>query len=71
MIGMIKRILVVSEKYKGWIYSAMGFSFLKGLLMKVPIILTYFIVTTFIDGTLTKKAALYGANHLCISIIRA
>ncbi len=69
MIGMIRRILGVSGKYKGRIYGAMGCSFLKGLLMKVPIILTYFIVTTYIDGTLTKKTALYGAIALVASII--
>ena len=69
MIGMIRRILGVSGKYKGRIYGAIGFSFLKGLLMKVPIILTYFIVTTFIDGTLTKNTALYGAIALVASII--
>ena len=69
MIGMIKRILSVSGKYKGSIYGAMGFSFLKGLLVKVPIILTYFIVTTFIDGTLTKKTAVYSAIALVASII--
>lgn len=69
MIGMIRRILGVSGKYRGRIYGAMGCSFLKGLLMKVPIILTYFIVTTYIDGTLTKKTALYGAFALAASII--
>lgn len=69
MIGMIRRILYVSGKYRGRIYGAMGFSFLKGLLMKVPIILTYFIVTTFIDGTLTKKMAFYGAIALVASVI--
>ena len=69
MIGMIKRILSVSGKYKGRIYGAMGFSFLKGLLVKVPIILTYFIVTAFIDGTLTKKTAVYSAIALVASII--
>ncbi|EXM39938.1 ABC transporter permease [Ruminococcus albus SY3] len=69
MIGMIKRILSVSGKYQGRIYGAMGFSFLKGLLVKVPIILTYFIVTTFIDGTLTNKTAVYSAIALVASII--
>lgn len=57
MIGMIRRILGVSGRYKSRIYGAMGFSFLKGLLMKVPIIVTYFVVTTFIDGTITRKTA--------------
>ena len=69
MIGMIRRILGISGKYKGRIYGAMGFSFLKGLLMKVPIVVTYFVVTTYIDGTITKKAALYGAIALVASVV--
>ena len=69
MIGMIRRILGVSGKYKGRIYGAMGFSFLKGLLMKVSIIVTYFVITTYLDGTITKKAALYGAIALVASVI--
>ncbi len=69
MIGMIRRILGVSGKYRGRIYGAFGFSFLKGLLMKVPIVLTYFVVTTYLDGTITKKAALYGAIALIASVI--
>ena len=69
MIGMIRRILSVSDKYRGRIYGAMVFSFLKGLLMKVPIVVTYFVVTTYIDGTITKKAALYGAIALVASVV--
>ena len=69
MIGMIRRILGVSGKYQGRIYGAMGFSFLKGLLMKVPIIVTYFVVTTYLDGTITKRSALYGAIALVASVI--
>ncbi|MBR6102902.1 MAG: ABC transporter ATP-binding protein [Ruminococcus sp.] len=68
MIGMIRRILGVSGKYRGRIYGAMILSFLKGVLMKTPIILTYFVVTAFIDGELTKKAALCGAIALVGSV---
>ncbi|MBR6044003.1 MAG: ABC transporter ATP-binding protein [Ruminococcus sp.] len=68
MIGMIRRILGVSGKYRGRIYGAMILSFLKGVLMKTPIIVTYFAVTAFIDGELTKKAALYGAIALVGSV---
>ena len=69
MIGLIHRMLAASGNYKGRIYGAMGFSFLKGLLVKVPIILTYFIVTAFIDCTLTKKTAVYSAIALVASVI--
>ena len=68
MIGMIKRILDVSGKYKGRIYGAMILLFLKGMLMKVPAIATFFIVTAFIDGGLTKKACIYAALALVISV---
>lgn len=69
MTRMIKRILAVSGKYQGRIYGAFGFSFLKGLMMKVPIILTYFVVTSYISGAITMKMALYGAIALVASVI--
>lgn len=68
MIGMIKRILTVAGKYRGRIYGSMFLSFLKGILMKVPIVLTYFIVTTCLDGTITEMTALYGSIALVISV---
>ena len=68
MIGLIGRILGVSERYKGRIYGAMLLSFLKGMLMKMPVILMYFIVTAFIDGTITKKACIYAAVALVVSV---
>lgn len=68
MIGLIGRILGVSERYKGRIYGAMLLSFLKGMLMKTPVILMYFIVTAFIDGTITKKACIYAAVALVVSV---
>lgn len=68
MIGLIGRILGVSGKYKGRIHGAFVLSFLKGMLMKAPIILTYFIVTAFIDGTITKKHCIYIAIALAASV---
>ncbi len=69
MTRMIKRILAVSGKYQGRIYRALVFSFLKGLMMKVPIILTWFIVTTWLNDTITAKIAIYGAVALVASVI--
>ncbi|WP_295092150.1 ABC transporter ATP-binding protein, partial [Ruminococcus sp.] len=68
MIGLIGRILGVSGKYKGRIYGAMFLSFLKGMLMKMPIMLAYFVVTAFIDGTVTKGHCLYIAFALIVSV---
>ena len=68
MVGMIKRILDVSGKYKGRIYGAMVLSFFKGMLMKVPAIATFLIVSAFIEGALTKKACIYAAIALVDSV---
>ena len=68
MIGLIGRILGVSGKYKGRIYGAMFLSFLKGMLMKVPIMLAYFVVTAFIEGTVTKTHCVYIAVALVASV---
>lgn len=68
MIGMIKRILDASGKYKGRIYGAMVLSFFKGMLMKVPAIATFLIVSAFIEGALIKKACIYAAIALVGSV---
>lgn len=68
MTGMIKRILDVSGKYKCRIYRAMVLSFLKGMLMKVPAIATFMIVSTYLDGKLTKKACIFAAIALVGSV---
>lgn len=68
MIGQIGRIIGVSGNYKGRIYGAFVFSFLKGMLMKVPIIAVYLIVTAFIEGTITKSACVIAAIALVASV---
>ena len=68
MIGMIRRILGISGKYKGRIYGAFVLSFLKGMLMKVPIIVMYFIAAAFIDGNISKRACIYAAVPLVASV---
>lgn len=68
MIGMIRRILGISGKYKSRIYGAFVLSFLKGMLMKVPIIVMYFIAAAFIDGNISKRACVYAAVALVASV---
>ncbi len=69
MIGLIKRILSITGKYKGRIYAAFGLTFLKGMLMKMPVIVIYFVVTSVIEGKLTKEMAVYGAIALVASVV--
>ena len=58
MIKLMKRILDVSGKYKGRIQLAFVFSFLKSLLAKAPIMLSFLALTGFYEGTLTAKDCL-------------
>ena len=69
MIGMIRRILGVSGKYKGRIYGAFVLSFFKGMIQKMPVILMYVTLTAFLDGTVTKRACLYIGAALIASVI--
>jgi len=68
MIRMIKRILRVSGKYKGRIYGAMVLSFVKGMFMKMPSVMTFMIVTAFLEGSLSKKLCIYTIAVLLGSI---
>lgn len=51
MISLMRRILAVSGKYKGRIQLAFVFSFLKSFLSKVPIVLAFFVLSAFYNGT--------------------
>ncbi|MCR5478891.1 MAG: ABC transporter ATP-binding protein/permease [Ruminococcus sp.] len=68
MIGLIGRILGISGKYKGRIYGAFVLSFFKGMLLKVPIAVTFLIVNAFIDGKLNKSVCVYAAVALIVSV---
>jgi len=69
MLGLIKRIIGVSGKYKGRIYGAFVMSFLKGMLMKVPIILMYFILEAYLEGSITKGICIRTAIILVVGVI--
>lgn len=69
MIGLIGRILEVSGKYKGRIYTAMIMLFFKGILLKVPIIATFLIVSAFIDGSISRSACVWAAVAFVGSIL--
>lgn len=60
MISLIRRIIKVSGKYKGRIYGAFVFSFLKSMLSKAPIWLAFVVFSAFIAGAADEK--------LCITI---
>ncbi|MDR1300056.1 MAG: ABC transporter ATP-binding protein/permease [Oscillospiraceae bacterium] len=58
MIALMRRIVRFAGKYKGRIYAAMVFSFLKSLLSKAPIFLAFDALTVFYNGGATSSLAL-------------
>ncbi|MDR1540813.1 MAG: ABC transporter ATP-binding protein/permease [Clostridiales bacterium] len=58
MIALMKRIVQFAGKYRGRIYAALAFSFLKSLLSKAPIGLAAYALSAFYDGGATGSLAL-------------
>lgn len=58
MIQLIRRILKLSGKYKGRIQTAFVFSFLKSMLKMSPIMLSFFALSAFYQGTMNAELCL-------------
>lgn len=69
MIVLIKRILLVSGKYKGRIQLAFVFSFLKSFLAKAPIGLAFFLFAAFLDERADEKLCLWIGIGMGVSVI--
>ena len=55
MIALMKRILSVSGPYQGRIKLAFVFAFLKAMLSKAPIGLSFLALSAFLQGTITAR----------------
>lgn len=69
MIALIKRILTVSGAYKGRIKLAFIFSFLKSLLSKAPIGLSFFILSAFYRGSATTELCLLTGAAMAVCVL--
>ena len=59
MIALMKRILSVSGPYQGRIKLAFVFAFLKAMLSKAPIGLSFLALGAFLQGTITARWCLW------------
>ena len=59
MIALMKRILSVSGPYQGRIKLAFVFAFLKAMLSKAPIALSFLALSAFLQGTMTARLCLW------------
>ena len=69
MIGMMFRILRIAKGYQGRITLAAIFSFLKAFCSKVPFIVAFYMISGFLDHTVTIKSCLLCGVALVLCII--
>ncbi len=69
MIGLMFRILRVAKGYIGRICLAAVFSFLKAICSKAPFVLAYFMISGFLNDTVTEKSCWLCAGALVLCII--
>ncbi|MEA4847279.1 MAG: ABC transporter ATP-binding protein [Clostridiaceae bacterium] len=69
MVALMRRILTVSGKYKGRIQWAFVFSFLKSFLSKAPIVLAFFALAAFYNGTASAKMCLWIGIAMAVSVV--
>ncbi len=72
MIKMMHRLVGACGNYKTSIRLSYLPGFFKGLCMKAPLIISFFLISGFINGTVTKKTCLiYGAILLGCVVLQA
>ena len=69
MLGILHRLVLMTGKYKNRIRASYVSSFIKGVLMKVPLILSFFIISSFMQGDMNKEKCLYCGIAMVASVI--
>ena len=69
MIKIMHRLINITGRYKTRIRSSYITSFIKGIMMKVPMILCFFAISFFIQGTMDKKKCMYFLIALVASVV--
>lgn len=59
MFKILRRLVEFTGKYKTRIRTSYIFSFLKGILLNVPLILCFYAISFFMEGTMDAKKCLY------------
>lgn len=58
MLGILHRLVLMTGKYKNRIRASYVTSFVKGILMKIPLILSFFVISSFMEGSMSKEKCL-------------
>ena len=68
MLGILHRLVLMTGKYKTRIRASYITSFIKGILMKVPLILSFFVISSFMQQNMTKEKCLYYGIAIAASV---
>lgn len=69
MIKILHRLINMTGKYKGRIRASYITAFIKGLMMKVPLVLCFLTISYFMNGTMDKSKCLYLGIAMVASVI--
>ncbi len=69
MLGILHRIVNMTGKYKTRIRASYITAFLKGIMMKVPLMLCFFAISFFMEGSMTKEKCYIFGGVALISVI--
>ena len=68
MLKILHRLVSMTGKYKTRIRASYVTSFVKGILMKVPLILSFFVISSFMQQSMTKEKCLYYGIAMFVSV---
>ena len=68
MLKILHRIVCMTGKYSSWIRASYLTSFIKGIMMKAPLIFSFFAISLFMKGQMNEKICLYLGIGLVICI---
>ncbi len=72
MLKILHRLVSITGKYKGRIRASYITAFVKGIMMKVPLVLCFFCISWFMEGTMNNKRCLiFGIVAIASVILEA
>ena len=69
MLRIMHRLIGITGKYKTRIRASYITSFIKGIMMKIPLMLSFLIISLFMNGTMDKKKCIYLGIAVLASVI--
>ncbi len=69
MLRIMHRLIGITGKYKTRIRASYITSFIKGIMMKIPLMLSFLIISLFMNGTMDKKKCIYLGIVVLASVI--